>query len=617
MRGIFFVFLPVLIMILLGDPSGYALSAPRNILVNESIPGGQHLPSIALGPSNQIYIVWVDCRNDPTCETNTDIYFAKSTDGGQSFDPARLVSDNETFFANAPKVAADSSGNIYVVWHDNRAGDDSWDVYLSKSDNGGASFYPSVQVNDYISGVDQYEPDLALDSSGNIYVSWNRHYYDADLEQWDYDVYMAKSTDGGATFGTNVKVNDGSDWQYKSSIKVGNSGNVYVTWTDRRNVGISDVYFAKSVDGGSTFPTNTRINQYTEQSQGYPEMALDGDEVIYVVWNDSRNLYKKNGRDVFMARSLDSGDSFEPEIKINDAKIPAEFEYFYPTITAWGKGHVAIAWEDKREGNWDVYLTRSDNGGLSFRPSWRLNSAEKGSQSVPDIAMDAMGHVHCVWRDNRTGESQIYFARDESVKSVVKLLYPNGGEAISTGEKVPIEWDALEQAVSFDLYYSVDEGSTWKPINDTELTGYVYNWTVPPQNGNKKACFVKVVGFSSEGNQVGADKSDKPFTIQEVKVTYPSDPGISLTSGIEKTIQWEVSPTKSELEKIKLYYTVDGGATWKLIVDDLEANDRSYLWTPDEPKERKKCKVKVVLKDIMGNTIGIDSSDNYFAIELP
>ena len=615
MRGIFLFFLPILIVLHLGGQLDYALSAPKNVIVGEVTPSGQHLPSVALGPDNQIYIVWVDCRNDPTCETNTDIYFARSTDGGQSFDPAVLVGDDETFFANAPKIAADNSGNIYVVWHDNRTGN-SWDVYLSKSEDGGGSFLPSVRVNNHVSSAYQYEPDLAVDSSGNIYVSWNRYYYDADLEQWDYDVVMAKSTNRGATFGTHVKVNDGSDWQYKSSIKVASiSGNVYVTWTDRRNGGISDVYFAKSTDGGDSFSANVQVNHYTEQSQGYPEMALDEDEVIYIVWNDSRNLYKKNGRDVFMARSLDKGDSFEPEIKINDAKIPAAFEYFYPTITAWGKGHVAVAWEDKREGTYDVYLTRSDNGGSSFRPSWRLNSAEKGSQSVPDIVMDAMGHVHCTWRDERSGDFLIYFALDELVKSVVKVLTPNGEGVFATGDEVTIAWNALEQAVSFDLYYSVDDGVTWKEIV-LGWPGSPYEWTILPLNGNKKQSFVKVVGFDSEGKQVGADKSDKPFTIQVLKVTYPSDPGISFTSGIAETIQWEVYPTRSSVETVEIYLTKDGGSTWTLL-NRLPGDYWSIDWTPEVGKERKQCKVKVVLKDIKGNNVGVDSSNNYFTIEPP
>ena len=523
MRGMFFFFLPVVILLLLGGQLDSALSAPKNVVVNEVALSGQHLPSIALGPDGQTYIVWVDCRNDPACETNTDIYFARSADGGQSFDAEVLVSDDGASFANSPKIETDSFGNIYVVWHDNRTGN-SWDVYLSKSEDGGASFLPSVRVNDYVSSVYQYEPDLAVDSSGNIYISWNRYYYDADLEQWDYDVVMATSANGGATFGSNVKVNDGSDWQYKSSIKVGPSGNVYVAWTDRRNEGISDVYFARSTNGGRTFSENIRVNDTPEQSQGYPEMALDEDEVIYVVWNDTRNLYKKNRRDVFMARSTNQGESFEPEIRINDAKIASEFEYFYPTITAWGKGHVAIAWEDKRKGTYDVYLTRSDNGGSSFRPSWRLNNAEKRSQSVPDIVMDAMGHVHCTWRDKRTGGFQIYFALDPSVKSVVKVLTPNGGEIFATGDEVTIEWDALEQAVSFDLYYSVNGGVLWKEI----FVGWAsspYHWTIPPLKGNKKKSFIRVLGFDAEGDQVGGDSSNKPFAIKVVRETIGASTG--------------------------------------------------------------------------------------------
>ena len=519
-RTFFFIFLGLVFLFSEGQ-SDNALSAPKNTLVNASAPGGQHLPSIALGPSNQTYIVWVDCRNDPTCETSTDIYFARSTDGGESFEAEVLVSDDGTSFANSPKIAVDDSGDLYAVWHDNRTGD-SWDVYLSKSEDGGATFSPAVRVNEYISNVFQYEPDVALDQHGNIYVSWNRYYYDADLDQWDYDVYVAKSIDGGSTFGSNVRVNDGSDWQYKSSIKVGRSGKVYVVWTDRRNGGISDVYFAKSVNGGHTFSANSRIHQYAEQSQGYPEMALDEDEVIYVVWNDARNLYKKNRRDVFMARSLDSGDSFEPEMRINDAKIPAAFEYFYPAITAWGKGHVAVAWEDKREGTYDVYLTRSDNGGLSFRPSWRLNRARKKSQSVPDIVMDAMGQVHCAWRDGRTGEFQTYFALDPSVKSVVKVLSPKGGEVFAPGDEVTIEWDALKQAVSFDLYYSVNGGTTWKEIF-LGWTGSPYRWTIPPIKGKKKKSYVKVLAFDAEGNRVGGDKSEEPFTIEAVRVAAPGE----------------------------------------------------------------------------------------------
>jgi len=609
------VYLLVVFSFLFQGQFGFAQNVSPDVPVNNAPIADQHLPSIALGPDDQIYIAWVDCRNDPTCQTDTDIYFARSTDGGQSFDPAVLVSDDGTFFANAPKVAADGSGNIYVVWHDNRMGD-SWNVYLSKSDNGGASFYPSVPVNDYISGVDQYEPDLTVDTNDNIYVSWTRKYLDDTLQLDDYDIYMATLTVGGASFGPSTKVNDGSDWQYKSSIKVDSSGNVYVTWTDRRNGGISDVYFAKSADAGATFSPNIRVNTYTDQSQGYPEMVLDDDEVIYIVWNDARRLYKTNSRDIYMAHSLDRGETFEKEIRVNDLPISPEFEYLYPSVTAFSRGHVSVTWEDKRNGNWDVYLARSDNGGISFRPSWRVNSVTKKSQSVPDGVMDRYGYIYLTWRDQRSGDFDIYFAVDKSVKSIVKLLAPNGGETLSSNSYYTIEWQSLDQAVRFNLFYSWNDGITWKWIAEG-APGNTHDcaWTVPDPVGNKK-CIVKVIGYDAEGKKVGENRSASPFTIKGIKVTLP-DEEETFAPGQQVTITWDVY-TNRLVERIKLYLTRDGGATWKLIGPPLAGTVRSHSWTvPDVTGARKKCKIKVELKDSNGRTLGVDVSDHFFIINPP
>jgi len=83
MRRTYFLVLLVLVVFLLGGQSDNALSAPKNVIVNDVTSSGQHLPSIALGPNNYIYIVWVDCRNDATCEANTDIYFARSIEAAR------------------------------------------------------------------------------------------------------------------------------------------------------------------------------------------------------------------------------------------------------------------------------------------------------------------------------------------------------------------------------------------------------------------------------------------------------------------------------------------------------------------------------------------------------
>jgi hypothetical protein len=312
---------------------------------------------------------------------------------------------------------------------------------------------------------------------------------------------------------------------------------------------------------------------------------------------------------------LDQGETFEKETRVNDLPISPEFEYLYPSVTAFSRGHVGVTWEDKRNGNWDVYLARSDNGGISFRPSWRVNSVTKKSQSVPDGVMDRYGYVYLTWRDQRSGDFDIYFAVDKSVKSIVKLLAPNGGEILPSNSGYTIGWQSLPQAVEFNLFYSLDEGVTWKEINDSPITGTTHPWTIPDPLGNKK-CFVKVVGYDAEGKKVGEDRSTSPFTMKGIEVTFPIEEE-PFTSGEDVMITWNVY-TERPTERIKLYLTKDGGATWKLIGPRLAGTVRSHLWTvPDVTKTRKKCKIKVELKDSNGRTLGVDVSNDFFVINPP
>ncbi|HEX9190212.1 MAG TPA: sialidase family protein, partial [Vicinamibacteria bacterium] len=177
------------------------MAVTASVRVNDVTAGGQHLPTVTVGPAGQVYVAWVDCPADQECTTvNPDIYLARSTDGGQHFSARVLVSDDGPgAYANAPRIATSAGGTIYVVWHDDRAttpSDQSWDVYLSRSTDGGLTFSPSVRVNEHVANAYQYEPDLAVGPDGTIYASWQRYAYDGTLGQWDSDVYAARSTDG-------------------------------------------------------------------------------------------------------------------------------------------------------------------------------------------------------------------------------------------------------------------------------------------------------------------------------------------------------------------------------------------------------------------------------------
>jgi hypothetical protein len=124
---------------------------------------------------------------------------------------------------------------------------------------------------------------------------------------------------------------------------------------------------------------------------------------------------------------------------------------------------------------------------------------------------------------------------------------------------------------------------------------------------------LRVIGFNASGTVVGSDRSDKPFTIEVVKVIQPNG-GETLKSGDPYTIKWEVNGTKSPVATVKLYYSTFGRSNWSSITT-LDGGKRSYDWTPYLKWTKDRCKVKVVLKDAKGHMVGADASDNFFTIQ--
>lgn len=198
--------------------------------------------------------------------------------------------------------------------------------------------------------------------------------------------------------------------------------------------------------------------------------------------------------------------------------------------------------------------------------------------------------------------------------SSITLLAPKGGEIIPSGSEYSITWEAVPAAVKFTLMYSLDLGTTWTLIAKN-LPETTYKWPVPKPLGNRKRCLVRVIGLDSNGRKVGVDKSDAPFTIEVIKVTSPNG-GESFPSGSTQSITWTTSVTRRAVTEVRIYHTKDGEKTWNLV--EIIGGDPGSCpaWTvPTVARMKQRCKVKVVLKDGRGNTVGSDSSDDYFTIQ--
>lgn len=109
-----------------------------------------------------------------------------------------------------PVLLADNSkspyrGSLYIVWADQKNGEDDTDIWFTRSHNFGDNWVLPMRINNDGKGKHQYLPWMAVDQdTGYIYVI----YYDRrNYDDHQTDVYLAYSTDGGATF-KNVKISE-------------------------------------------------------------------------------------------------------------------------------------------------------------------------------------------------------------------------------------------------------------------------------------------------------------------------------------------------------------------------------------------------------------------------
>jgi hypothetical protein len=167
----------------------------------------------AVGPNGEVYTAW----SGPL-----GIMFDKSTDGGVTWGRDVFVSDQPggwdfmipgIYRCNGmPITVCDVSnspyrGTIYVNWSDQRNGLGNTDVFVSKSTDGGATWSPAHMVNDDLTTTQQFFTWMTIDqTTGYLYAV----FYDRRATQTNStDVYVARSTDGGETF-TNFNVSQSS-----------------------------------------------------------------------------------------------------------------------------------------------------------------------------------------------------------------------------------------------------------------------------------------------------------------------------------------------------------------------------------------------------------------------
>lgn len=210
--------------------------------------------------------------------------------------------------------------------------------------------------------------------AGNVYVAY------AIIQGNDLNtrakVYVATSTNCGATFGKLIKVTEGSAIAQGAAVAVDPrpaplGGAVYVAWRQlqlQSNVNQPDaIMIVKSTDGGATFTKPAMVAQFAPFDQGaslvsfrtdsFPAMAVDETGRVYLVWQArvgppaSVPAAEKDAR-IVLSTSTDGGATWSTPTEVDPIpNLPYHYgrgHQFMPSI-AIVAGKVMVGYFDSRD----------------------------------------------------------------------------------------------------------------------------------------------------------------------------------------------------------------------------------------------------------------------------
>jgi hypothetical protein len=191
------------------------------------------------------------------------------------------------------------------------------------------------------------------------------------------------------------------------------------------------------------------------------------------------------------------------------------------------------------------------------------------------------------------------------VANIITITAPNAGEVIPSGSTFTIVYDAPAEVSSVKVRYSLNGGATWLlAVGTPGLPGEdSFDWNVPTPVKNRTKALVKVIGFNASNKKIGSGMSDAPFTIEVVSINEPVADD-TVTKGSVYPVTWTTNDTKAPVSSAKVFYTFGSSGIWKpangTVVDPLG----SFSWNVPSPVKTKIVKLKVVLKDALGVTVG-------------
>jgi hypothetical protein len=312
-----------------------------------------------------------------------------------------------------PSICSDGNGGAIITWEDTRNGTTNSDIYGQRISASGTEMWTSNGVVLCDAVNNQTVPKIASDGMGGAFITWldNRFTTSRIYAQRINELGLIQWGESGMLISS---VNEPAGNPRISSTDLGEA---IITWANGNAGGTWDI-FAQKINQDTTLWTINGVSICNEiRTQWKPEIVADGLGGAIISWQDTRRI-SFNEEDVYVQKintvgTVEWGQNGIPVCtQPGNSNVPQK-------ITSDGNGGAIIAWEDRRNGNTDIFVQLVNKLGATM---WSYNgvavSTAQYSQIGVTLVSDGHGGAILAWMDNRRGAYlDIYGQRIDSTGS--------------------------------------------------------------------------------------------------------------------------------------------------------------------------------------------------------
>ena len=282
-------------------------------------PKEEKANGITIDSSNNIYISGYTKGkfDNDTYSSRPDIFLSKFNSSGTN---QWIKSFGTPFDDYSNGIAVDSSGNIYISGYtkgdfDNDSITANPDIILLKYNSSGTKLWHK-QIG---TSSDDRGNGIAIDSSNNIYITgYSKGDLDNNTNSGRSDAFLMKFDSGGSKQWTKL-IGTSSD-DIANDIIIDSSNNIYITgysnghFDNHTNTGNSDIFISKYNSTGNKQWSKLFGSNLDDVGNG---LALDSSSNIYITGYSKGNLDNKTNSgnsDIFISKYNSDGSNQKTEL---------------------------------------------------------------------------------------------------------------------------------------------------------------------------------------------------------------------------------------------------------------------------------------------------------------